>query len=1024
MTDPTLKDVLERVSKQIDGVCDQFESDWESGKAPAIEDFLSRVPVSSRDRLLRELLVAEWDLLRGRGTPPHPADYLRRFPDDCPLVEHAYRCWLTEETVKGQTAINDPSVPDGGIEQHTAALPSVSIPGYRVLEELGRGGMGVVYRAHDLKLKRDVALKMVLSGEYASEEEQARFMNEAAAVASLRHPHIVQVFEVNRHKSHLFMSLEYISGGSLAARLESGRLTALESAVLVERVTRAINVAHQAGFVHRDLKPANILLDTDGSPRVTDFGLAKHVQQDSGLTQTGTLLGTPSYMAPEQAVGDSNRVGPSADVYATGATLYACLTGVPPHKGSTPAETVRMVVEREPVAPRQLQPDVPRDLETICLKALNKDPARRYQSAAAMADDLQAWLTHRPISARPIGTLERTGKWCRRRPALAALLFVSVIAVVALMGGGIYFTSKLQAEYQTAVQLRIAAEVKRQEANAQRKRAEVGEAEARREAAKATAASDFLIGLFEDTEAWNLSGRTFGVLSKVNPSGREILDRGRKALLEDGTFDSDPVVQANLLHQLGKSYLSLGELDSAGPLLKKSLSMRTELLPAGHPDIAASLHANSVFTSMSEGFAVGIQQAQEALDLRREALGSEHPLTVETEFLLGALCSLSGRTEKAEPHLEHVATVQRKRLKAAQAEGSSSEGLITQSLVATLAFLADLHGRNQNPVRAMAYFTELKLLAGKVPDQKKAQVVLDLTDGYLFSSLSQFALADHSFRRAQATLEEMVGKDHFLRLHILQRHGYLLYEHERYREAEKVWKEHVRLVRKIAPHFHEIHAIGCYQTARSIIRGHSFDVRRDPVAWQKLIAESEPLAREAVRLCDAHLEEGELSATVQNFLGWLLQQKPDVDLTEVELLYERAWKTRCLTFGYDHLVSTEQLSSLISVLTSLGKYEKLSQCYAQHVAKLTDRQVWNMVGLYKLVNTAAALCNAGNETLALDLLQRAANHGLPPDALNRYRAFDRLVGTAEFEAVRIAAKKRSEGSGIGLLDQLKQRLLE
>jgi tRNA A-37 threonylcarbamoyl transferase component Bud32 len=330
----------------------------------------------------------------------------------------------------------------------------LGIPGYTVLAELGRGGMGVVYKAKQVKLNRLVALKMILAGGHANEADLARFRTEAEAIARLQHPNIVAVHEVGEHEGQPFFSLEFCDGGSLESKLAGTPLPPREAAVLVAKLARAMEAAHHKGVIHRDLKPANVLFAEDGTAKITDFGLARKLDE-AGQTATGTVMGTPSYMAPEQAQG-KKAVGPAADVYALGAILYECLTGRPPFKGATLHETILQVVNEEPVAPRSLQPRVPRDLETICLKCLHKDPARRYASARELADDLHRWLADEPIVARPVGWGERLWRWCRRRPGWAALIGVSALALVALLAGGIWFTRRLKLELEHTQQARQA----------------------------------------------------------------------------------------------------------------------------------------------------------------------------------------------------------------------------------------------------------------------------------------------------------------------------------------------------------------------------------------------------------------------------------------------------------------------------------------------------------------------------------------------------------------------------------------
>jgi serine/threonine-protein kinase len=301
--------------------------------------------------------------------------------------------------------------------------------------------MGVVYKARHLRLKRLVAVKMILAGGHAGPDNLARFRTETEAIARLSHPNIVQVFEVGEHGETPFFSLEFCGGGSLAMKLAATPLPPAEAAALVQTLARAMQAAHDKGVVHRDLKPANVLLADDGTPKITDFGLAKKLDE-AGQTIPGAVMGTPSYMAPEQAEGGRD-VGPLADVYALGALLYECLTGRPPFKAATSIDTMMQVVSAEPVPPRRLNPAVPRDLETICLKCLRKEPARRYPSAQGLADDLGRFLSHEPILARRTTTRERFAKWCRRNPWIVGLSGAVIFAVVAW---AVTFSQKKQLE--------------------------------------------------------------------------------------------------------------------------------------------------------------------------------------------------------------------------------------------------------------------------------------------------------------------------------------------------------------------------------------------------------------------------------------------------------------------------------------------------------------------------------------------------------------------------------------------------
>ncbi|MHB1426347.1 MAG: WD40 repeat domain-containing serine/threonine protein kinase [Gemmataceae bacterium] len=391
------------------------------------------------DRLVELLL--RWEELRDQGQVisaeelcrdcPELLDEVRRRLKNLPMMEPTIgsNAEMTNipSPVSMQTIFGNENdeVPQGR-----------TVPDYEILGELGRGGMGVVYKAHHKSLNRIVALKMILAGAHASVEQRVRFRGEAEAAAGLQHPNIVGVYEVGEHDHRPYFSLEYVEGCCLREVISDYPARPVNAAGLVEQLAHAVHYAHQRGIVHRDLKPANILLTRGGTPKITDFGLAKRLENDSGHTRSGDILGTPSYMAPEQAAGRVKEIGTWTDTYALGAILYEMLTGVPPFEAATTLDILNQVLSVEPVSLVRRNPRVPRDLATICWKCLEKEPRKRYSSAAALADDLQRFREGRPIAARPVGWLERTGKWARRRPAVAALVAVSSAALLILLVGG------------------------------------------------------------------------------------------------------------------------------------------------------------------------------------------------------------------------------------------------------------------------------------------------------------------------------------------------------------------------------------------------------------------------------------------------------------------------------------------------------------------------------------------------------------------------------------------------------------
>jgi hypothetical protein len=439
--------------------------------------------VPNESRLLE--LVLRWEELRQAGRSLSAEELCAGCPELQPALQERLQALEAMNAMLatgdgGQGTLSSPLPPSETVasasqrpaEAHPAAGEIVPcIPGYEILRELGRGGMGVVYQARQTGLKRLVALKMLLAGRYAAPSDRARFQAEVEAVARLQHPNLVQVFEVGEHEGRAFFSMEYLDGGNLEDQIASRAQPPREAAQLVEVLARAIHAAHQRGIIHRDLKPANVLLQRDEGrgtrgeeesawasplaprpspviPKISDFGLAKRLDVSAGPTLTQHILGTPGYMAPEQAAGRSKHVGPATDIYALGAILYQVLTGRPPFMGDSIMEVMRQALEEEPLPPRRLQSSVPADLETICLKCLHKQPAQRYASAAALADDLGRFLAGEPILARPIGRWQRLAKWARRRPAAAGLIATSGLALLVALAVGVWFTQRLATELQ------------------------------------------------------------------------------------------------------------------------------------------------------------------------------------------------------------------------------------------------------------------------------------------------------------------------------------------------------------------------------------------------------------------------------------------------------------------------------------------------------------------------------------------------------------------------------------------------
>ena len=445
---------------------------------------------SSRQERLNQI-IAEYLEAAEAGRAPDRQELLDRHPD---LADELRSFFTDHDRMKelagperpvgqvpapGEPVAGGPTLPFSDTESADAAtLPpqdakvmsadEAPAPGtrvryfgdYELLEEIARGGMGVVYKARQMSLNRIVALKMILAGQLAGEEDVKRFHAEAEAAANLDHPGIVPIFEVGEHEGQHYFSMGYVEGSSLSAKVSDGPLPPKEAAEYTCKVAEAVAYAHGQGVIHRDLKPANVLLDREDQPRVTDFGLAKRVEGESDLTATGQILGTPGYMPPEQASGKLDQIKETSDVYALGAILYTLLTGRPPFQADNPLDTLMQVLEQEPVSPRQLNPKVPRDLETIALKCLEKDARRRYGSAQEMAHELRRFLNGEPIVARPISRTERAWRWCKRNPIVATLSAAVIVSVLA--GTAISTLLAIEARHRAIGEARQRKEAERQ----------------------------------------------------------------------------------------------------------------------------------------------------------------------------------------------------------------------------------------------------------------------------------------------------------------------------------------------------------------------------------------------------------------------------------------------------------------------------------------------------------------------------------------------------------------------------------
>lgn len=598
------------------------------------------------------------------------------------------------------------------------------IAGYEILDVLGQGGMGIVYKARQPRLNRLVALKMILAGPHAGREHLARFQTEAKAVASLQHPNIVQIHEVGEYHGRHFLALEFVDGAPLDKILGGKPQDPYQSARLVATLAYAVQAAHDHGIIHRDLKPANILIQKAGAttsghrrpaetvqtrlvrkesalmdphgsawgiPKITDFGLAKRMEEQDGNTVTGAIMGTPSYMAPEQATGKTDQIGPAVDVYALGAILYEMLTGRPPFAGVTPLDTLRQVQSQDPVPPTRLQPRLPRDLETICLKALQKEPRQRYPSAAELGQDLERFLAGEPIHARPVSLWVHAWKWARRRPAAAALIAVSVLAAFSVVGIILWSNAQLRAS-----NVRLEAARKRAALNYERSRKAVDEL--------LRAVSNEL----EDAPL--MEGTRRRLLEKA-------LSFYEEFLREKGDDPGLRLELARTCGQVGDIYRFLGDLPKSREHYTRMFALAEELpgplreTPEFLSDLASAHVGRALVQKALDELEPAAADAREALRLQQQALEltgnsaeSQAALARCYYFLGVVLAALPSAAEEAETAYREALRIQRS---IAEAGAGFEE---RRQLARTLNNLGLLLARTKKPAEAFAVFDEARQL--------------------------------------------------------------------------------------------------------------------------------------------------------------------------------------------------------------------------------------------------------------------------------------------------------------------------
>jgi tetratricopeptide (TPR) repeat protein len=797
---------------------------------------------------------------------------------------------------------------------------------YEIHHELGRGGMGVVYEARQISLNRPVALKMIRAGLLAGDAELRRFRNEAEAVAAMDHVGIVPVHEVGEHDGQRYLSMKLVPGGSLADRLEDYRDDPQGAARLVAEAAEAVHHAHRRGILHRDLKPANILIDEHSRPHITDFGLARRVAGDSELTETGAILGTPSYMSPEQASGHRAAVTTASDIYGLGAVLYALLAGKAPFAGESVLETLDAVRTRAPEPPSRLNAQMPRDLEVICLKCLEKEPARRYATAGDLAEDLRRYLAGEPIAARPTGRALRLWMWARRNPALASM---AAALALALLGGLAATTWKWREAERRKGELAAANRLIGRERD-----------QAEREAAKARAVERFLIDDILDQAAPEKNPRSRGVTIEdaLDLAGRSIGER----------FASQPEVEVPVRAMVGRTYRKLGNLDKAEPHLRRALDLGRHSL--GEWDLQTLQVADDLATLLQDQGKLAEAEPlfRATLAGQRRVHGPDHSDTLSAANNLAVLMMMRGKVDEAEPLFREALAGQEAKLGRDDPQTLMTMGNLA-SVLAERGKLAEAEALQRAVLEARTRVQGPEhpntLLAGNALAR-----LLHLRD--------RLSEAEPMFRRLLETRRRVNGPEHPDTLIAVNNLALVLRSRGELDEAEALIRDCLDIRRRVLGPDHA-HTLAAMNILASILQDRG------------RFAEAEPLFRtvfEAIRrtLGDEHAD----THTVANNLALVLHLMGRLD--EAASLYRGSLAFKESRLGPEHPDTLLTINNLAALL-----YERGEPAAAEPLARRameTDRRVmgpdhWQTV---RATGTLAAICLARGRPAEAERLARDA----------------------------------------------------
>jgi serine/threonine protein kinase/Tfp pilus assembly protein PilF len=836
---------------------------------------------------------------------------------------------------------------------------------YELVKEIARGGMGIVYRARQVSLNRPVALKMILAGHLATPDHVQRFHTEAEAAAKLDHPNIVPIYEIGCHDGQHYFSMKLVEGPNLAQKISDFGLRIWDfraGAKLLATVARAVHYAHQRGILHRDLKPSNILIDADGEPHVTDFGLAKLVEAERTLTGSAAALGTPGYMAPEQAEGAKQLTTP-ADVYGLGAILYELLTGRPPFHAPTPLETLRQTLEQEPVPPSKMVIDDSRfasgrtgrrinrkskfvnlinpDLETICLKCLQKDPQKRYGSAEALADDLDCFLRDEPIRARPIGPTARLWRWCRRKPGLAGLATSTAVLLLAVLTGSSIAAYRI---------------------NRERQRAEQNAKEAKQNAARSEQVAQFLKDMLNGVQPSVALGRDTTML-------REILDKTAERLAKD--LKNQPAVEAEIRDTVGNVYFTLGDYTNAEAMCREALALQKKLHGEEDPRVADAVNALACVLGYQGKYAESEALSNEALEMYRKLLGREHQKVAEALINLAKACDDQGKHAKAEALFREALAMQRELLGNERPEVAESLGSLGGVLYSSGKY-----------AEAETLSREALALRRKILGNEHPQVAKSLNNlAIVLDAQGKTAEAEAMLREALAMRKKLLGDAHPEVANTLRNLAAVMSEKGKLAEAEAMLREALAIERKRLGDAHPLVASTLGLLATLLDQEHKY-------------AEAEVLCREALVLQEKSIgnEHPDVAISLQNLAVFLAHQGKH---SEAEALYREALAMHKKLLGEEHPGVAHTLRNLAVELEKQGKDAESERVQREALAmrkKLLGIEHWAVRdSTEKLVEV---LCKQGKyaeaETLLLERNEQL-QQSKSADLKSRRGALERLV---------------------------------